>query len=499
MSEVVLETESKLPNVWIQTTMGDLSSKIHYGYTSKSSKEGIGSKYLRITDIQNNSVNWDNVPYCQIPPEKLPYFLLKSNDLVFARTGATVGKSFLIKDPQNSIFASYLIRIVLSEKLSANYIDYFFKSDLYWKQISSGSVGMAQPNFNATKLSKIKIPLPPINEQKRIVEKMESIFLELDHAKSTLEKINMQLNQYKESLLKSVFEGKFTEKWRQKNEPILQKEEIELWKNQRQTQYDVGCKLSTNQNKPKLPEFKIIDDKNIPQSWISMTIESIASFVIDCPHSTPKFVENGECCIDTTCIEQSKIRWDDIRKVTSKQFQERITRMPILENDIIFSREGTVGTAVMVPKDAKLCLGQRVMMFRFPDFLNPKFCELFLQSSNFKQQYLPLIGGSVAQHLNVGDIRKLKILIPTIKEQKEIISKLEIVLSLIKNTENITTSILCRLDSLRSTVLKQAFEGKLVLQDPNDEPAEILLQKIIQEKEQLIQKQKISRSTKNVK
>jgi len=188
--------------------------------------------------------------------------------------------------------------------------------------------------------------------------------------------------------------------------------------------------------------------------------------------------ENGEYCIDTTCIEHSKIRWDDVRKVSSKEFQERITRMSILENDIIFNREGTVGTSVLVPKNVNLCLGQRVMMFRFPPFLNPKLYELFLQSSIFIQQYLPLIGGSVAQHLNVGDIRKFKVLIPTVGEQEEMILELEQRLSMIKNTENIANSMLLQLDTLRSTILKQAFEGKLVPQDPNDEPASELLKRI---------------------
>ncbi len=110
-----------LPNGWIQSTIEKISLKIHYGYTAKSTKEKIGSKYLRITDIQNNSVCWKNVPHCK-SHQKNTDLLLKSNDLIFARTGATVGKSFLIKEPPKSIFASYLIRIILSKTISANYV-----------------------------------------------------------------------------------------------------------------------------------------------------------------------------------------------------------------------------------------------------------------------------------------------------------------------------------------------------------------------------------------
>jgi len=179
--ELVLENDD-LPKGWVRTALHNISIKIHYGYTAKSTKNKIGPKYLRITDIQNNAVEWECVPYCSIIPKKLPDFILKPSDLVFARTGATVGKSFLITNPPEAVFASYLIRIILSEETSTHYVNYFFKSSLYWKQIRAGNIGIAQPNFNASKLSKIQIPLPPLNEQKRIVSKIESIFSGIDAA-----------------------------------------------------------------------------------------------------------------------------------------------------------------------------------------------------------------------------------------------------------------------------------------------------------------------------
>ena len=89
--------QTDLPKGWIKTSISPLSTKIHYGYTAKAAKEKIGPKYLRITDIQNHAVDWRSVPHCQISPEKIDNFLLHPNDLIFARTGATVGKSFLVR------------------------------------------------------------------------------------------------------------------------------------------------------------------------------------------------------------------------------------------------------------------------------------------------------------------------------------------------------------------------------------------------------------------
>ena len=171
----------ELPKGWAETDIGEISDRIHYGYTAKSEKKPIGTKLLRITDIQNNKVNWEEVPYCKISDSDKKKYLLEPNDLVFARTGATVGKSYLIQQKiPESAFASYLIRVVLNSKISPKYIYNFFQSHSYWIQIKEGSAGIGQPNVNATKLSKIKLPLPPLTEQNRIVSKIEELSTKLD-------------------------------------------------------------------------------------------------------------------------------------------------------------------------------------------------------------------------------------------------------------------------------------------------------------------------------
>ena len=105
--------EGELPEGWAETTIKDLSDSIQYGYTAKKSGNNFGPKYLRITDIQDNKVQWENVPSCVIAKTEIEKYQLNKGDILFARTGATVGKSFLIENlTEDSIFASYLIRVV---------------------------------------------------------------------------------------------------------------------------------------------------------------------------------------------------------------------------------------------------------------------------------------------------------------------------------------------------------------------------------------------------
>ena len=199
---------SDLPKEWTWAMVGKIAQQIHYGYTESATNDPIGPKFLRITDIQNNSVNWDSVPYCRIDEVKQQQYLLKENDLVFARTGATVGKSFLIQGSiPDAVFASYLIRIVLEKETNAKFVYTFFQSQSYWMQIHQGKVGSGQPNVNAKVLSQITLPLPPLPEQQAIVSEVESRLSVADEVEKTVTAELKRAEQLRQSILKKAFSG----------------------------------------------------------------------------------------------------------------------------------------------------------------------------------------------------------------------------------------------------------------------------------------------------
>ena len=161
------EIPFELSSGWAWTRLGNISAAIQYGLSNSAESQGT-HRLLRITDIQDGTVNWDTVPFTTTDDPDT--YVLKSGDIVFARTGATVGKSFLIAEtPYPSVYASYLIRIRLLGNLPPEYIYHFFDSTCYWSQITDKSVGVGQPNCNGTSLKELFVPLPPINEQIRIV------------------------------------------------------------------------------------------------------------------------------------------------------------------------------------------------------------------------------------------------------------------------------------------------------------------------------------------
>src|ERR1017187_6983073 len=190
---------------WEVKELGAVSA-ISYGFTESASEKRVGPRFLRITDIQDDHVDWDNVPYCKIEAADLPRYRLASGDIVFARTGATTGKSFLVTDPPEAVFASYLIRLrLLERKLLPEFVYLYFQTSGYWKSVKDGSTGSAQGGFNASKLGALSIPVPPLPEQQRIVGILDEAFDGIATVKANARRKLAALDALKKSLLHQAF------------------------------------------------------------------------------------------------------------------------------------------------------------------------------------------------------------------------------------------------------------------------------------------------------
>ena len=170
------ELPFEIPKNWQWERWGNISQSIQYGYNAPAKSDG-KIKMVRISDIQNNTVKWDSVPFCDIAEDDIETYLLKSNDILFARTGGTVGKSYLVTEIlEDAIYAGYLIRTRYSDELIPKYLKYFMESELYWSQLRSGTIATAQPNCNGQTLSKMLLPIPPKAEQERIIQMIDTLY-----------------------------------------------------------------------------------------------------------------------------------------------------------------------------------------------------------------------------------------------------------------------------------------------------------------------------------
>jgi type I restriction enzyme S subunit len=203
-----VEVPFPLPEGWAWCRLGEISSDIHYGFTASANERIQSPKMLRITDIQDNKVDWNMVPGCQIEKSVLPKYCLSHGDILIARTGGTIGKTFLIEDcPSDSVFASYLIRFIPMKNINIHFAKFFMESPIYWLQLKQMSWGGGQPNVNASNLQKMNIPLPPLSEQKAIVERVDRLMAMVDELETQVKERKEQAERLMQAVLREAFEG----------------------------------------------------------------------------------------------------------------------------------------------------------------------------------------------------------------------------------------------------------------------------------------------------
>ena len=192
---------------WEESNFGKFTVS-QYGYTEKAHWEKIGPKFLRITDIQDNKVDWDEVPWCPIDEDGMKQYAVEIGDIMIARTGATTGKSYLICDDVEAVFASFLIRLkVVNKNLDYNYLYGYMQSEDYWRQITDFSSGIAQPGVNASKLKQIKFKCPTLPEQHEIVRLIDDLLARERKAQQAAEQALASIDLMKKSILARAFRG----------------------------------------------------------------------------------------------------------------------------------------------------------------------------------------------------------------------------------------------------------------------------------------------------
>lgn len=254
--------------------------------------------------------------------------------------------------------------------------------------------------------SKIKISVPSLPEQERIVTRIEELFSELDKAVETLKTTKQQLAVYRQVVMKEVFEDTYV--------------------------------------------------------YESAPIHFVCSSIVDCPHSTPKWSSEGEICLRTTNFKRGYLDLSEKNYVTKETFDLRNKRLVPLPGDVLYSREGAIlGIACIIPENLSVCLGQRMMLMRTNEKMIGKFLMHYLNSPKVTAFVSSKIGGSASPHINVGDIKNFAIPIPPISKQEQIVKQIELHMSVCAQIETTIEQSLQQAEAMRQSILKQAFEEGL--------------------------------------
>jgi type I restriction enzyme S subunit len=429
----------ELPEGWTETTLGQVAESISYGYTAKSASRTKGPRYLRITDIQNNSVDWTSVPSCAIPAERVPAYELRSGDLVFARTGATTGKSFLIKSCPEAVFASYLIRVRPATSLVPEFIARFFQSSAYWSQVAENISGSAQPNCNASKLSSLIVPIPPLPEQQRIVAKLEKLLGQVDVCQHRLAKIPALLKRFRQAVLAAACSGRLTADWREKNPDAIP--------------YTATI------------EDGVEPDEELLTNWIAVRLGVLTELVTSGSRGWAKYyAESGSIFIRAQNINSDFLNLDDIAFVRPPVSAEGL-RTKVKQHDLLITITGAnVTKSALVEKPIKdAYVSQHVALVRLKDVRISEFLfHSVVSLAHGRKQLQAAAYGQGKPGLNLDNIRDVVIGLPPLPEQEEIIRRVKNLFTLAERIESRFAEGRKRVDSMTQAILAKAFRGELV-------------------------------------
>ena len=460
------------PKGWEFVKLDHVSTKIHYGYTASANHDLKDVRLLRITDIQNNKVDWDSVPGCDIKDKDISQYLLANNDILIARTGGTVGKSYLVENINvKAVFASYLIRVVPSEHIDVSYLKLFIESPLYWKQLHEKCSGTGQPNVNGTSLSTLFLPLPPLAEQRRIVTKMDELMARCDE----LEKLRgdrdrKQITVQTAALNRLVIakeQSEFNTAWQfitqhfgelysvKENVAELRKAILQLAvmgklvpqdpNDQPASELLKAIKVEKNRlvNEGKIKKIKplpkIVEEEKefiLPTAWEWSRLQDVLD-VRDGTHDSPQDANGIETypLVTSKNFVNGKIDFSSARQISANDHFEIVKRSKVDKLDILFSMiGGNIGNQVIVEEERDFSI-KNVALFKYYNnqLTYPYFVKRYLE--HIANSLQAKAAGGAQPFVSLGFLRNLVIALPPRAEQHRIVFKIDQLMALCDNLE----------------------------------------------------------------
>jgi type I restriction enzyme S subunit len=421
-----------------------------------------------------------NIPYIDIEAfekgivnrftDGLNCSICKTYDILIVWDGARCG---LVGKGASGAIGSTLAKLVYYQ-IDHNYLFYFLQSK--YDSINKRPRGVGIPHVDPNVFWSILLPLAPLKEQFRIVSKVEELFSYLYAGVESLRKAQGQLKHYRQAVLKYAFEGELTEEWRRTHKDQIepaQKLLVKVKQDLKRTASNKSAEIGAN-----------IESgfQELPETWAWTTIGELETFIGS--GITPRggravYVQEGIPFIRSQNVYPDGLRLEEIAHVTSKM-HDTMKRTKAYPNDVLLNITGaSIGRSAIIPEMLpEANVNQHVCIIRTGWWLIPAYLSHFLNSPIGQTQIFGTQSGVTRQGLNYEQVRRLKVPLAPLIEQIEIVAKIEAAYTTARHVEKIIRQNIDNVECLRQSILKDAFSGKLVPQNSNDEPAERLLERI---------------------
>jgi len=492
------------PESWITKALGDVLDIKGGSQPPKSefiykSKDG----YVQLLQIRDFGAKPQPT---FVPIGKVTKFCQK-DDILVARYGASLGR--IVTGHAGAYNVALAKLIPLPGLLEKRYLYYLLQTPVFQTPLKMISRS-AQNGFAKHEIAHVQLPIAPINEQRRIVAKIEELFSELEKGVENLKTARAQLKTYRQSLLKAAFEGRLTEQWRSDNsdkiesaDQLLQrirekrevryKQQLKEWE-AATLKWGAGGKQGTRPKKltADKPLSEIETDELdvlpfIPQPWQYVRLAAVATVGSGMSVSKSRKLSDPVEVpyLQLANVQRGKLILDEIKTMAVERMA--IRDLSLEKWDVLFNEGGDrdkLGRGWVWEDQIKPCITQN-HVFRATTYLGDEFHAKFISywGNVFGRDYFEKVGKQTTNlaSINKTVLKMFPIPIPPYDEQREIVRRLEVIETEVTALEQQIEEGLIRSNALRQSILKRAFEGKLVPQDPDDEPASALLKRIRQE------------------
>ncbi|WP_308575823.1 restriction endonuclease subunit S [uncultured Fusobacterium sp.] len=487
------EEPYKLPSNWVWTRLENISHKITDGAhkTPTYVKEGV--PFISVKDIRNNEIFFDDTKFITLEEHQELYKRCnpEKGDVLVTKSG-TIGRTAIVKDDfEFSLFVSVALIKNIKNVVQSNFLSYAMQDFINKIDISRDIKGGVIKNYHISDMKKQLVPLPPLEEQKRIVEKLDSLFEKIQKIKEIIEEVKEKTTSRREAILFKAFSGELTEKWRGENHTenareLLVKindEKLKLWEDECKKAEDEGKK------KPAKPKLKTIDEMlvgaeeepyKLPNNWIWTRLGDITNVVSGGTPSTSKeeYYNGNIPWITPKDLSNYKEKYilNGARNITEEGLKKSsAVLLPI--NSVLMSSRAPIGYVVINKKEVST--NQGFKSFTPSISYIPEYLYHYLKKS---KNYLESIAtGTTFKELSGDKAKKIIFPLPPLEEQKEIVRVLDKVFEE-ENRISELISLENKIEILEKTILDRAFRGELGTGNNDDEPAIELLRRCLEGK-----------------
>ncbi|WP_448564115.1 restriction endonuclease subunit S [Thalassotalea ganghwensis] len=483
----------KLPKGWVDTPL-DAIAKWGAGGTpkrSESSYYGGDIPWVKTGDLGPRRLKEASEYITELGVKNSSAKLFSKGSVAIAMYGATIGKTSIL-DFDATTNQACAVGQPIDDVTDTEFLYYLLKNE---KQnfIDKGKGG-AQPNISQQIIKAHTIGFPPLPEQKRIVEKLDGLLAQVDTIQQRLNSLPEIIKRFRQSVLSAAVSGKLTEQWRGENKMLLSPLK-DIAKKREELIKSGAIKLS-KQNIP-LPFDEPLSE--LPEGWGWARLISISLLVTDGKHGNCVDEANsGYYFLSAKDVKNGKLHYLNAREINQKEFQEVHQRTNLEAGDICIVNTGaTVGKLAIAqesPLTEKSTFQKSVAVIKLiKPYMNEKYMSFYLRDAS--ERLLKSSTGSAVNNLLLSTMKQMAVPVPPVEEQTEIVRLVEQYFALADTLEKHLANAKGRVDNLTQAILAKAFRGELVPQDPNDEPADKLLERIKTAREQAQKLEKAAKAS----